>query len=339
MSAGTGNNHTPLNVNNLFDRYTKPQFASLGKNQAEQTHSNLPNLFLVFAVLLFVGAFSFNLTQSQTSTNTRASALQTANKTSATLNARIAGFTNLEELKEYPTQYKGQTIPSSIFTDGEKKYENVTNKNNVKSYLIETVAKYYIYNDVLTEKGIINNNQSSEPTFAIIEDKIELLEKQVKENVVSSIDFAFIKAMQVTDNNDFRNQIESTYGSNLNNKANELVTKYREMLINGESIDTVLAAVKTDKELNLINNNEINTKILHYSRDDDFIRNNQNLKFKDNNFHNFLFSQTENQVSEVYEMGDSQKKYLYMIVYPLKVRQNEVETLNELYKQKLDLFK
>lgn len=335
MSAGSRNNHTPLNINNLFDRYAKPKFATLGRNTGPASSSNIPNIFLMVAVLTFSISFAYSINKTQTSTNTRASGIQTTNF--AKLSMATAAFNQAHTRTTYPTKYNNESIPSSIFTEGEQKYSDVSDKNLVKKYLIQTVAKYYIYSDILQQKSLITPN-SQPVTLALVEEKVPELEKLVRKNAISNIDFVYIKAWQDFEKHDTKNTIQSKFGPQAKEKAIEKLNEYKSKLESGENIDTVLEQANNDADLAILNNNENNRKILEYIRDDNFVRNKQNLKIQDNNFNNFLFEQSEGKVSEVYEIGDTNKKVMAIIVYPLRKADQDFASINELIQSKLTLL-
>ncbi len=339
MSPSARHNNTPLNLNHLFDSYTKPKSVSTGKNTGETSTSNLPNLFLVLSVLLFVGAFSFSLTRTQTSTDTRASTQMSGNALAGRLAAKVAGYSALEQLSSYPTSFNGERIPQELYVSAEKTYQNLPDQKIVKTYITETVAKFYLFRKALNDKNVPTNVSNDPPEdFNLVEKAVPELEKKVKENVIDSIDFAYIKGNLSIDHNDNKDKIKNEFGNTLQDKVNEKITQYQNLLKETPDYESVLTQANSDSELKLINNYEPNSVIKNYIKDDDFIRNNLNFKFKDNGFHNFLFSQTQNQVSEIYQMGDENKKYLNMVVLPIALRDNQYDSFNEFYQANLNLF-
>lgn len=326
MSAGTGNNHTPLNVNNLFDRYTKPQFASLGKNQAEQTHSNLPNLFLVFAVLLFVGAFSFNLTQSQTSTNTRASAISN----------HVPNYSDLEtspfnKVTNYPKQFNGQDIPTSIYTEAEEKYKNISSNKEVKTYILDQVHKYFIYKTVLGQTV-----ETTSLTFNIIEQEIPKLEKQILTSHVTSTDFRYIYA--TFDDLPLDKEVLKKYSdkNQIKTAALEIIQKYKSKF-NSEDPQIVVSQAELDKDLILLNNDADFIDIRNYTKDSNLL---EKINLMDNKekFNEFIFSQQVNTASDPYTLTFNGKAYAYLIVYPISMNTNQYNSLSDLFKQTKDQF-
>ncbi len=329
-------NHTPIDFDNLLNKYQK-RIATIGKNvSGSRMSSNIPNIFLVIGVVAFVGAFTFSINQTQTSTNTRASA---TNGPKAPKQMYIANAASpLRTLTQYPKTYKGTAIPQTIFSEGEKKYTELPDKKMVKTYIIDQVGKYYVYMDLLGEKNLLTETPTQNPTFDIIEKKVPEMEKIARSELVDNIDFTYIKAWSVLDFNNHKTEIQSKFAGQNKEKAEEIITQYQNDLKNGESIESVIVRANQNTDLDLLNNNELNQDVQNYIRDDNLIRNRMNLKVTDNNFHNFLFGQNTNEVSEIYEVGDENKKYMYMIVYPSQIKQGEYKSLLELFQQKSSLF-
>jgi hypothetical protein len=330
-------NHTPINFDNLLSRYQQ-KVATIGKNVGgSKMSSNIPNILLVIGVVAFVGAFTFSINQTQTSTNTRADA---ANGQSRPDEFYIANATSpFRTTTQYPKSYNGKTIPSSVYSEGESKYSFVSNKQKQKTYIIDRVGKYYMYTDLLTEKGIQVEAVPSNVTFDLIEKKVPELEKKVRTELVDNVDFTFIKAWTTTDQNDFKTQLRAKYGGDdLTSAADEKLTMYKERLQNGEPIETVLLASNVDQELLMLNNNEENLKITNYVRDDNFVKDMQNMRVNDPGFNTFIFGQNANEVSEIYDIGDDTKKIRKILIYATLVEKNEYPSLLEIYQRKNNLF-
>lgn len=329
-------NHTPIDFDNLLNKYQK-KIATIGKNvSGSRVSSNIPNILLVIGVVAFVGAFTFSINQTQTSTNTRASA---ANGPKPSKEMYIANISSpLKTISQYPKSYNGTEIPQSIYSEGEKKYNQLADKQLVKTYIIDQVGKYYVYMHLLGEKNLLTETPVQNPTFDLIEQKVPELEEIARKELVDNIDFSYIKAWSVLDFNNHKSEIQSQFGGQNKAKAEEIITQYQEALKNGESIENILEQSNQNTDLDLLNNNELNRTIQNYIRDDNFVRNRINLKATDNNFHNFLFGQNINEVSEIYEVGDENKKYLYLIVYPTQIKQGDYKSILELFQQKSSLF-
>ena len=325
MSADRGSNHTPLNLNNLFDRYSKPQIATLGKNKAGAMSSNVPNIFLVFSVLLFVGAFSFSLYQTQTSTNTRASEQQ-----EIPIGHRTVTKLPFDSFTSYPTSYNGEEIPQSIYTSGEEAYSYVTNKNETKKYIIDRVARYYVFTEILAEKGLYTKPDMSTMDFTRLEAEIPEMEDQIKNNLITTSEWGFIKArFALTPNEDL---IKNNF-PDMKAKAQEKVNEYKsKMEQNPSGIEDLISNSNADSDLMTLNNAEQNEYKRNYQAD-------QQAFFSDDQFHEFLYSVEPGKVSEVYTLKNAKDMpYAYLVVYMNNLEKKEYSTIDEALNAKKNLF-
>jgi hypothetical protein len=229
----------------------------------------------------------------------------------------------------YPKSYKDTEIPVEIYQQAGLRY-HLENKTEVKEYVINLIHKYYIYKDFLAAEKIPYSAQFP-VTFSAIEADVPRMESLVQQNMVTYVDFAFIKAR-------FRyapeeERIQRLYGD-LKVKARAKLEEYRQ-LFSAENADpaVIIDAANHDIDLITLNNNEGNRIELHYTPD-------KELFFTDKKFNSFLFAQKQKVVSSIFTLhGVANDEYAYVIVYPIVMQKKQYMNIDELLTDNVSYFK
>src|SRR5438552_1383647 len=72
---------------------------------------------------------------------------------------------------QFPTYYKEEAIPPSVYLQSEDKYK-IQGKLKADENAIFFVMRFYIYKDVLTENNIVFTQPSSEVTIDYLESEV-----------------------------------------------------------------------------------------------------------------------------------------------------------------------
>lgn len=229
----------------------------------------------------------------------------------------------------YPKSYKNSEIPVEIYKQASLRY-HVENKTEVKNYVINLIHKYYIYKDFLSTEKIPFTAQFP-VTFSTIEADVPVMESLVQQNMVTYVDFAFIKArFRYTPEEE---RLQRIYGD-LKAKARSKLDEYRQKF-SGENIDAAAIVNEANHDIDLIslNNNEGNRIETHYTPD-------KELFFTDKKFNTFLFAQKQGVVSNIFTLhGATNDEYAYVIVYPTMIQRKQYTTSDELVMNNLQNFK
>lgn len=229
----------------------------------------------------------------------------------------------------YPKMYKNIPISSDIYVQAHARYRNEKN-TDLKEYMLDLIHRYYIYKDYLSEANI-SFNARSPITLTAIEQDLPEMEELINNNLISYIDFAYIKARFKYAPEEER--IRKMYGD-IKAKARSIIEMYRSKLSEQDVYPAeVIEASNKDLDLIILNNNEANGIELHYTPE-------KHLFFTDSKFNSFVFSQKEGVVSNVYALrGVDGDEYAYLIVYPLTVKKNRFTDNKELMKSYIKYFK
>lgn len=337
MSGLGSHNYTDLNstlsptTDKVVSLSPSTEGASCASSLNNKKLSKLSNLAILVGVIALVGAFAFTITRSQQTTGSRASIGTLVNADSATIPQSLAFMT--VTVKNYPKTYNGKTIPQSIYNEANESYKGVE-QQKLKNYVINRVVLYYIMRDVLKENEIPFTDIGDNPTFSQIESALPDLKKEVDENLLSSADFAFIKAYHNYFNND--QQAREKFGDNIQPKAMEIITNYRdELLKNRDNPQIVIDKANSDADLSLLTNGEQAKYITNYFADLNNVAD-QGEYIYDEEFDDLLFQMREGDVSPVIGLN-SQSPYMYVVVYPTKISIKKYQSLKDIVSQRLPL--
>ena len=335
MSRDNFDNHTPLNLNNLFNRYAKPTFATLGRNKGAASSSNIPNIFLMVAVLVFSISFAYSINRTARTTGSRASEriiYEVPNRKEISTSA-------FKEVTKYPTSYNNQTIPQQLFIEGEQKYSSVKNRNELATYLIDRVSSYFMYNNFLKENGVPTKEiDTNTLTFSQLETELLQLEKKVISNYVTSVDFKYIYVKFA--DYAFPDKITKKYSTldNAKKEAEVLIKKYQSDLRTNTNKDSVFANAKKDDKLFLHNNDLVLLSFQNYTIDQNFL---QEINLYDDGMgiNKFIEKQLkEKTVSEIYTLRNNSLPYAYLLIYPSQISQKQYSSIKTIYNEKKSLF-
>lgn len=229
----------------------------------------------------------------------------------------------------YPKSYKNIEIPLEIYKQAESRYRK-EGKAQVKEYIINEMYKYYIYNDYLKEEGIAFTGQFP-ITFKNIEIDVPKMEQLIQENLVTYVDFAYIKARFKYAPEEER--IQRIYGD-LKVKAREILEKYK-VQFSQENVNpaAIIDAANNDIDLMTLNNNEGNRIESHYTPE-------KELFFTDKKFNSFVFAQKKGIVSNIFTLhGTAGDEYAYVIVFPIVVQKKQFTSSEELINTNVKYFK
>ncbi|MFW5703441.1 MAG: hypothetical protein ACOCXQ_01265 [Patescibacteria group bacterium] len=318
MVPSTDNNYTGL-PGHLKKRIKKRRSWSI---------QQISNLSLVVAIVVFVGSITFAIQQAQTSVNTRAS--------TDDLGVGIAGPGNVNETirdltlhyESYPTAFNNEPIPQSVISEAEEIYAD-SNATTRQQYITNRLILYYAFKDV-AEKHNLQFAPTSPVTFTGIEKDVPILLSLVKENLISTADFAFIKAYF----NSFPNKTfaQQRLGINLRPTAERKIEYYKERLETyPEDYLLIIEEANNDEELQLLNNFEPHTYVEGYTADQNNIPSQEFLIF-DEEFDTFIFNLKPNNVSNMLLLN-SANPYLYIVVYPTDISLKEYNSYKEILAQ------
>lgn len=229
----------------------------------------------------------------------------------------------------YPKSYKNIPIPATIYTEAQSRYRK-DKVAEVEQYIIDVVHRYYIYKDFLEQNKIPYNAQYP-VTLKNMETDVPKMEELIEQNLVTYVDFAYIKAR-------FRyapeeERIQAKYGD-IKAKARQILEQYQQQFA-AENVDpaSVVAAANQDVDLITINNNEGNRIETNYTPD-------KQLFFTDRKFNSFLFAQKQGKVSSLFTLhGKAGDEYAFVIVYPILVQRKSFSTIDDMLNDNLKYFK
>lgn len=230
---------------------------------------------------------------------------------------------------DYPKSYKNIEIPVDIYAQAQLRYRTEKEKD-VRDYVINIIHKYYIYQDFLNVEKIPFNPQFP-LTFSAIESDVPKMEELIQQNLVTYVDFAYIKAR-------FRyapeeERLKTMYGD-LKVKARTILEQYKQQFA-GDNVDpaAIVNAANHDMELVSLNNNEGNRIETHYTPE-------KELFFTDKKFNSFLFAQKQGTVSNIFTLhGTAGDEYAYVLVYPIVLQRKQFTSSDELINNNLKYFK
>ena len=215
---------------------------------------------------------------------------------------------------KYPKMYKEEKIPSTV-------YENTDSVSNV--------MKFYVYKDVLQEYNPIASSSLIPATYSDIKTGIEKMEPIITENLLSRafFDYIQVKFAGMPD----ESELKQKYGD-LDTKAKSIIKRYQQLFVGGNySPNQIIDVSNKDEELLTLNDREQNKILDNY----DASKN----PFPDKDFNEFLFSQAENQISDIYTLKDQNSTpYAYIIVYPTKIMAKKYKSLDQIISERSSNF-
>lgn len=302
--------------------YTDIFSHGLVQNKPKKTnYSKLINLFLLFSFIVFVGAITFAIQRTTTSTNTRASSdgiPKEVKSSSSHLPITDAEYSYTREFTKVPKQFKGEKIPDVYLSDALKMYDKVP-KEEVEKYVANRVILYYSIKQALQDTNI-SFTETSNAGFWHIEQRVPELRALARKNILSKADFALIKAQYRANTN--QEEVNVSFGSDAEVIAKQKIEEYQKKISeNPTKYEVILHEANTDEQMIILNNKEKNTVFYNYTSDDNDIPIQENYIF-DPEFDDILFSQTPGQTSPVLQLN-SQVPYIYFVIYPIKIEEKK----------------
>lgn len=229
-----------------------------------------------------------------------------------------------------PSRYKNTPIPKALYQEGATLYRT-QNPQEIRRYLLDRVRRYYVYQDfVVTNK--LEYSLPSTLSFRALEQAVPEMEKLIEGNLISTIDFMYIKARFLLPPN-IQGALEQAYGD-LKVKGRTILEEYQLQLRTPDpDLETILDSANKHPELSNINNNELNEMKQQFRPTD-------KLFAEDKGFNTFLFTQRLNRISPLYTLKNSQgNDYAYVIVYVSSKTNGEYDSVDKLFTDNLRNFK
>lgn len=311
-------NSTPVNYTKLnLSDFNFPQVPEFNEKPAPQPSKKLglSNVFLVVSGLAFVFAISYYVQSSRFETTSR-----------ATINPTMSP--EIDEKTLLPRAYGEEDVAPAIVDD----LKEAAQQENVKfpdMYVKDKLVRYYIYKDVMEENDLkLPEEMEAEQKLTL--EKLNAMEQIIKDNLVSSADFAYITARFKILNK--QAELEQTYGD-LDERAKAVIGRYEQLFIDPSyTVDQIIDIANKDEELLALSNNQQITPITDYKGD-------TNVFVLDPSFSDFLYAQPINQLSELHTMTTLENvPFGYVIIYPTKIEKRTYNSLNDLIKERTQNF-
>jgi hypothetical protein len=282
----------------------------------------------------------YALRSTSTTTNTRASeeptpiaGIENSLSAEATLIVQDSPF---KDISQYPTSYRDTPIPASLFDQGKEKYAFVEDKDKLQTYLIDRVLKYYIYQDVLRENDLLEETPQENISYTSMEGLVESYEDLVKSEVLTNMDFVYL---YVWYDSPTREEVEEKINGDAKNFAHSMLLSYKDRFASESSPSAVIEASHKEDNIVLLNNYDHGERSIEdYTKGDNFLLD-INLGDDSTQFNKFLFDQTVEEVSEIYQIGgvyengeviETEEGTGFIIVYPTSVHEGSYETFDDL---------
>lgn len=299
-------------------------------NKKKMDMGRLSNLVLLVGVIALVGSLAFAITRTQQTTGSRASTDTLEPSKLANITESTAFMTRT--VTSFPKSYNNKPIPQTIYNEANVTYFTVdTEKRN--RYIINRVTLYYIMRDALKENNVSFTDPGETPTFTQIEEALPAMKQTLDSNLLSTADFAFVKAYFTSFNNDAA--ARAKFGANLEPKARELVEKYGQQF-NGNNLEQIVENANNDPELQLLTNAEKAMYFKGYFADLNNVPEQDNYIY-DEEFDDIIFTLPVNQASPLIGLN-SLSPYMYIIIYPTKIDIKKYKSLKDIVAQKLPLI-
>lgn len=307
--------------------YTDLSSRGLMHNKPKKTDYNkLTNIFLLFSFIVFVGAITFAIQRTTTSTNTRASSdglpKEVADRgTLPPLSDTEYSYTR--EILKAPKQFKGEAVPDDYLQQALTMY-NKSPKEEVERYVANRLVLYYSMKQALKDTNIAYQEPANQ-NFYNIEERIGELRTLMKKNILSVADFALIKAQ--FRNNDNFSEVEAVFGSSAEQVAKEKIDEYAAKMT-AQNYEAIAEEANLDEQLQILNDKEKN-KVFYGYTDDDNDSPVQETYIFDEEFDEILFSLQPGQPSQVYQLN-SLVPYVYFVVYPIRIEEKKYRSTDEI---------
>jgi hypothetical protein len=293
--------------------------------------SKLSNLVLGLGVLAVAGSIGFVVSQTTTSTNTRAnfdSSLVTSSQVGGVQPGRIAALTTNQD--RYPTTYKEKAIDAKFAQQGEEKYKDLPDAER-RAKVTNVLILYYAFADIIAENGM--EAIGSDTSFDTMEQAVGSMYVEVRGKLVHQADYAYIKADMIPAAIAAEGETQRDNAA----LALEKIQQYRTRLqANPSGYQAVLDEANTDPVLSLLNNYERNEYVTNYVDDDNNVLGHYPLIF-DEEFDDKLFTLQQGQVSEIIVLN-SLNPYRYVVVYPTRIEKKKYQSIEDAVKERLSLF-
>lgn len=151
------------------------------------------------------------------------------------------------------------------------------------------------------------------------------MENTIRNNVISKADFSYIQARYRILNN--LDDLKQKYGD-LDERAKAVIGRYEQLFVDPNyTVEQIMDVSNKDEELMALTNGEQNQTVTNYDGD-------SNIVVLDPTFPDFVFSQKENQVSDLHTLvtHDGQT-YGYMIIYPTRIEKRQYSSIAQIIKE------
>lgn len=184
-------NHTPLDFHQLEEKYHDGKKIEL---KDPKTPSNFHNIFLIVGIVAFVLSLSYTVTVDQLSSRSRASE-KAPEPTPQVIHIQTA----TSVLKDYPKQYKAEVIPQELYDSIKKTYSQDTPGR--KNYVIDKVARYYIYKDVLEQNDLTFEESTKTDPLQKLVDDVNTMQTVIQEKILTQPDSTYKDLDSIVTNN------------------------------------------------------------------------------------------------------------------------------------------
>lgn len=307
--------------------YTDLSSRGLVHNKKKTDYNKLINIFLLFSFIVFVGAITFAIQRTTTSTNTRASSdgLPTEVKSGSILPIAAEELSYTQGFSKVPKQFKGEEVPAVYLEDALKMYSQLP-KEEVERYAANRVIMYYSLKQALQDTNI-SFTETANAGFWDIEQRVKELQTTVRKNILSVADYALLKAQYRANAN--LEEVKAAFGSDAEPVARQKIEEYQKKLAEDPSnFEVILHQANTDEQMMILNNKEKNKVFRGYTADNNDIPIQENYIF-DAEFDDILFSQVAGQTSPVLQLN-SQVPYVYFVIYPIKIEEKKYRSSSEI---------
>lgn len=277
----------------------------------------LDSIYLIFSVCIFVLSMGLFINSTRFTTTSDAKPIQ--NVPTAAPKKTVSSV--------FPKSYKNENIPLSI-------YDNLNNYPDIpavdgEEYVKTQVMKFYVYKNILEQNNESSASALIPQSYRDIKDGLTVMEPIIEQNVLSKAYFGYIKARfaGAADASD----LNKKYGD-LQVKAENVIKRYQQMFVAGDyTAQQIIDVSNKDEELLMLNDREKNQFIDDYDATKKI--------FQDKKFDEFLFSQQENQLSDLYtlENGNSSPE-AFIIVYPSKILKKKYNSIEKMIEEQAANF-
>lgn len=307
-------NSTPLDSSMNIPDFAQTQATSTTPTKKK---FKFDDIYLIFSGVLFV--LSLGLMINSRNFTATSDAKATRDLTVVPRNQTVN--------KSFPKSYKEEKIPTTV-------YQNLTTFADIPAkgsdeYVKTQIIKFYVYKDILQESRDSTPAALIPKTYKDIYDGVQIMEPIIKDNLLSKAFFGYIQATfaGMTD----ESSLKEKYGD-LNGKAKAIIKRYQQLFVAGSySPNQIIDISNKDEELLLLNNREQNKFVDDYDS--------TKTIFSDKGFNDFIFSQQQDQLSDIYTLLDENKNpQAYIIVYPSKLIIKKYSTLEKLIEDRASNF-